>query len=141
MWPPLTGLQGKVSPAGGENFNGTFIPGGIEVCWCPVSMQRRKDIYGVDADRFRPERWLDTTNKHDNDLRLSRMERTLELVFGSGKYGCLGKTVAFMELDKIFVALLQSFEWGLVDPMSPIKSASHGVHVQTGLWMQARERI
>lgn len=140
IWPPLVGLQGKVSPPEGDTVDGTFIPGGIEVCWCPLSMQHRKDIFGPDADIFRPERWLETAEQDDGGLRLSRMERTLELVFGSGKYGCLGKTVAFIELDKVFVALLQSFEWGLVNPVSPMKTICHGVHVQTDFWVQVRER-
>lgn len=141
MWPPLAGLLTKVSPPGGETFNGTFIPGGVEVCWSPFSMQRRKEIYGADANVFRPERWLEAAaaaeKTSDGALRLKKMERTLDLVFGSGKYGCLGKTVALMELDKVFVALLQDLERALVDPVAPIRTWCHGVHVQTEFWLRA----
>ena len=140
MWPPLVGLQGKISPPGGETVNGLFIPGNVEVCWNPLSMQHRRDIYGSDADVFRPERWLEAAAQDDGGGALNRMEKTLELIFGSGKYGCLGKTVAFMELDKIFVALLQNFEWGLVNPVNPIQTICHGVYVQTDMWARAQER-
>ena len=60
-------------------------------------MQHSKRIYGYDADRFRPERWLE-----DSGDKLATMESTLGLIFGTGKYGCLGKNIAMMELGKIF---------------------------------------
>lgn len=43
------------------------------------------------------------------------MERSVELVFGSGRYGCLGKNVAFVELNKVFVEVseLVGPEWDL----------------------------
>jgi cytochrome P450 len=50
------------------------------------------------------------------------MERMLELVFGSGRFGCLGQHIAMIELDKVFVALLQEFELGIVDPMKPMET-------------------
>lgn len=132
IFPPLAGLLTKVVPPGGETHNGVHIPAGVEICWSPFSMQHRKDIYGPDADVFKPERWLEA-----RDETLNKMERTLELVFGSGKYGCLGKTVAWMELDKVFVALLQDYDWGLTDPVNPIRTRCHGVHVQTDMWVRA----
>ena len=35
--------------------------------------------------------------------KIKEMESTLELVFGYGKYQFLGKNLALMELNKIFV--------------------------------------
>jgi cytochrome P450 len=139
MWPPLAGLLTKAAPEGGETFKGTFIPSGIEVCWSPFSMLHRKDVFGPDADVFRPERWLEAADDSDKEA-LAKMDRTLDLVFGSGKYGCLGKTVALLELDKIFVTLLYDFDWAVVDPVTPIRTRCHGVHVQTDLWLKASPR-
>lgn len=31
------------------------------------------------------------------------MTRTMELMFGSGRLGCLGKAIVLAELDKVFV--------------------------------------
>ena len=140
VWPPLTGLQGKVSPPGGETVNGQFIPGNIEVCWNPMSMQRRREIYGDDTEVFRPDRWIEAAALDDNGATLAQMEKTLALVFGSGKYGCLGKTIALMELDKVFVALFQNFEFALVDVVNPVRSFCHGVHLQLDMWVRATER-
>ncbi|KAL8925403.1 MAG: hypothetical protein Q9208_003495 [Pyrenodesmia sp. 3 TL-2023] len=46
---PLGGGQDGKSPL--------FIPAGTNVGWNLYTMQRRTDIYGDDADEFKPERW------------------------------------------------------------------------------------
>ena len=51
-----------------------------------------------DADIFRPERWIEA----DPSTR-ARYERTTEAIFGSGRFVCLGKNIAVMELNKAFV--------------------------------------
>lgn len=140
IWPPLAGLQGKVTPPEGETVNGHFIPGNVEVGWNPMSMQRRREIYGDDANMFRPDRWTEAAALDDGGAKLAQMEKTLGLVFGSGKYGCLGKSIAMIELDKIFVALFQNFEFALVDVVNPIRTFCHGAHLQLDLWVQARQR-
>jgi cytochrome P450 len=140
MWPPISSLQSKISPPGGETVNGVFLPGGVEVAVSQVATHRRKDVYGDDANIFRPDRWIDADKLNDGGEKLHMMERTLELVFGSGRFGCLGKHVAMMELDKIFVALLQKFEWGIVDPIKPMETICWGIHVQNAFWLWARER-
>ena len=140
MWPPLAGLLSKTSPPGGETVNGVFIPGGVEVAFNARATQRRKEIFGDDANIFRPERWLDAAMLTDGGEKLSKMERTLELVFGSGRFGCLGKHVAMMELDKVFAALLQEFELGIMDPVKPLKTICWGIHVQDDFWVWARGR-
>ncbi|KAJ9611407.1 hypothetical protein H2200_004591 [Cladophialophora chaetospira] len=140
IWPPLAGLQGKVSPPGGETVNGHFLPGGIEIGWNPGSMQRRREIYGEDADMFRPDRWIKAAALDDGGAKLASMEKTLALVFGHGKYGCLGKTIALLELDKIFVAIFQNFEFALVDVVNPIRTFCHGAHLQSDMWVRATPR-
>ena len=59
---------------------------------------RVKDVFGNDADIFRPERWIEA----DPSTR-AKYERTTEVIFGSGRYVCLGKNIAWIELSKAFV--------------------------------------
>ena len=61
-------------------------------------MMRRSDIFGPDAEVFRPSRWTEA-----NHEEYERMFRTQEPVFGTSRYTCLCKNVAMMELDKVFV--------------------------------------
>jgi cytochrome P450 len=35
-----------------------FISKGLKVLYSTYSMHRRRDIWGADADEFRPERWV-----------------------------------------------------------------------------------
>ena len=143
MGPPFAGLQSKIAPPGGETVNGVFLPGRIEIGYNQHATMRRKDVFGADADVFRPERSLTAPGAggEQSQLRLQDMERTLDMVFGSGRFSCLGKEVAMMELSKIFPTLLGEFEWGVVNPARPLKTLCWGgAHVQSDFWLSARER-
>jgi len=96
MFMPLQGLAGRISPSpDGATVNGVYIPAGTEVGIATYAVGHRRDIYGPDADTFRPERWI------ENDTEtLKKYERVNELVFGAGRSSCLGKGIALMELGK-----------------------------------------
>lgn len=110
IWPPATALQPKVVPPGGDavevDGRSVFVPGGTGIGYCVWGLQHSKDVFGDDADDFRPERWLIAEGD-----RMARMLRTIELIWGYGKYQCLGKNVAMMELNKVFVEVCFSLMW------------------------------
>lgn len=95
LFPPLFGLKEKCAPPGGEEVNGIFYPGGVGVAICDDAVCRKKEIFGEDSDIFRPERFLEG----DEVLQRKRLQ-TVEVVFGSGRFQCLGKHIAMMELHK-----------------------------------------
>ncbi|KAJ3945074.1 uncharacterized protein N0V96_005097 [Colletotrichum fioriniae] len=115
IFPPVAGLMAKQAPPEGDAWNGAFIPGGTRVGWSSWAMFRRRDIFGEDAGEFRPERWLvgegegeEEEEKEEDgttpaEKKLREMEATIELVFSYGRYQCLGRPVALMELNKVFV--------------------------------------
>jgi hypothetical protein len=89
----------RLVPPQGDTINGIFVPGGVSINHCTWGVQRRKDIYGDDPNCYRPERWLEA----DEESRRV-MDGTLEFVFGgSGRWSCLGKTIALMEIYKVLV--------------------------------------
>jgi cytochrome P450 len=96
MWQPLNGIQTKVAPPEGATVNGVYIPGGTQVGWSSHSMMKRRDIFGDDVDHFRPERWLD-----GDPETIKKYERAWEITFGAGRFTCLGKNIALMELTKV----------------------------------------
>ncbi len=98
IFPPVAGLMPKVVPKGGDIFNGIKVPEGAEIGYCGWGVHHNKEIFGDDADMFRPERWIEAEGE-----RLNTMKATVEMVFKFGKWQCLGKNVAAMELNKIFV--------------------------------------
>lgn len=98
MFPPVAGLMAKEVPAGGDSFKGIFLPEGTRIGYCAWGVARWPAIWGDDAHEFRPERWLETPAD-----KLRDMDSTVELVFGYGRWQCLGRNLALMELNKVYV--------------------------------------
>ncbi|KAK3349723.1 cytochrome P450 [Lasiosphaeria hispida] len=131
---PFTGLVPKEVPPGGDTVHGKFIPGGTRIAHNTWAVLRRADIFGEDADLFRPERWLGTDTAQ-TDL----MQRTTELVFGYGRWGCAGKSLAFLELNKVFVQLLRNFDLQIIYPAAPWQSTNYSLFVQEKMWVRVTE--
>jgi cytochrome P450 len=108
--PPATGILSKKAPPNGENFKGRFIPGAVEIGQCAWGVQRSKQVYGDDSEIFRPERWLEAKGE-----KLEKMEKSLGLIWGYGKFSCLGKHIALLQLNKIF------FEVSGIEPPMTLK--------------------
>jgi cytochrome P450 len=95
MRPGTTALFPKVVPPEGTTVCGKYIPGGTVVAMNISSLLRNQEIFGPNSDLYLPERWIEA----DPEQRLV-MEREVEQMFGSGRWQCLGKPIAFMELYK-----------------------------------------
>ncbi|KAL8708613.1 MAG: hypothetical protein Q9220_006549 [cf. Caloplaca sp. 1 TL-2023] len=136
VFPPTVGLMQKTTPEEGDSFNGMRIPGGTKIGYCAWGLHRSKEIFGEDAETFRPERWLNVSGD-----RLLEMNRVTELIFGSGKYACLGKPVVFLELRKIIVTLFRQYDISLLDPIKPLDNVcANGLFLQTNMWVRIMER-
>jgi cytochrome P450 len=96
--PPATGLVAKKVPLNGDEINGVKLPSGTKIGVNMWALLRDPKVFGNDAENFRPERWLEASGE-----KLKEMERQQELVWGYGKYVCIGRNVALTELNKIFV--------------------------------------
>ena len=84
---PSVGLtMPRIVPAGGTTISGFYFPEGYRVGINGAVVQYDTDVFGPDAEVFRPERWLEGDS--------SRMEKTM-LVFGAGGRTCIGKNVSF----------------------------------------------
>ena len=81
----------------GETIKGQFISGGIGIGVSFWGIQRNP-VFGEDVDTFRPERWVEA----DAEKRKA-MEKVHDLVFGHGRYLCLGKSMANMEIRQTIV--------------------------------------
>ena len=77
-----------VLPTGGgpERTAPVHIPKGATVAWSIYAMHRRPDLYGMDAELFRPERW-----DEDMPMRKNKTNATWGyLPFNGGPRVCLG---------------------------------------------------
>ncbi|CAI7645479.1 unnamed protein product [Penicillium manginii] len=113
VWPPVANIFSRDVPPGGDTVivdgESVFLPGGSCIGYSAYSMHHSEKIYGKDAKVFRPERWFES-----DPAKLNDMVRTNELIFGYGKYRCLGKTVADIEIGKlIFEVRYRPSSWKL----------------------------
>ncbi len=111
---PAPGEMYKEVPSEGDVVCGHHLPGGTWVGVNYHSIMRRKDLWGEDSRVFRPERWLEAAAEDDEKIRL--MINTFDHVFGSGKFQCLGKPFAWMEMNKALVEVRSP-------PLFPVESA------------------
>ncbi|KAK0623915.1 cytochrome P450 [Immersiella caudata] len=98
--PPVTTTIGKRVPDRGDTvvINGklVFLPGGVNDSQATLAVQHNKRVFGEDVADFRQERWL----LEKDERKLAEMNRANELNFGYGRYQCLGKSIAMMEIGK-----------------------------------------
>ncbi|KAI3322643.1 cytochrome P450 [Xylariaceae sp. AK1471] len=135
FYPPVIGLGSKQVPEGGDVINGYYVPEGTQIGMNFFGLMRSKEIWGPDADVFRPERWLEA----DVD-QTKRMNAVVDLDFGFGKYQCLGKPIAMMELNKVFVELLRRYDFSIVNPQAPIRAWSAIFWVASDFWLRITKR-
>lgn len=136
VFPPVTGLFNKRVPAGGDTIHGKFVPEGTEIAYAAWDFYKDPAIFGEDAEIFRPERWLDADGE-----KLETMQRTVDLIFGYGKYQCLGKPIAMLELGKALGSIFRKYDVSLIDPLKPWKCYNrNGFFFQSDMFVRITER-
>ncbi|TQV93296.1 hypothetical protein V2A60_010274 [Cordyceps javanica] len=104
LYPPVfqnnrQATRDTILPTGGgpDGTSPVFVPKGSSVVYSAWTMQRRKDLYGPDADEFRPERWA--TQRHGWDF----------IPFGGGPRICIGQQYALTEATYVMVRMAQEY--------------------------------
>ncbi|KAK5203419.1 hypothetical protein LTR47_010348 [Exophiala xenobiotica] len=102
-----TATRTTILPTGGgpDRKSPVLIPKGSAVAYSVYAMHRRPDLYGMDAEDFRPERW-------DEDMPLDRNPTDAKwgyLPFNGGPRVCLGMDFALTEAAYTIVRLMQRF--------------------------------
>ncbi|KEF62553.1 uncharacterized protein A1O9_00526 [Exophiala aquamarina CBS 119918] len=99
-------------PEGGATVCGVHLPAGTNISMSAPTIHFDKDIYGADADRFRPERWIESPPD-----QIREMDRCF-LAFGQGARTCIGKNISILEMGKFLPQILRQFdiEWASDEP-------------------------
>ena len=138
MFPPSVGHNYKQVPPAGATVCGYPLPGGTQVGVNVLKMMRDPGMFGQDAEVFRPERWLEASARDPDKHR--EMAATVELAFGHGKFRCLGRAIAAMELNKVFVELLRRFDFAVVNTQAPLRLWDAAFWVTTNFWLRVTPR-
>ncbi|KAH6618930.1 putative P450 monooxygenase [Boeremia exigua] len=102
---PMNGREARVDtvlPRGGgaDGASPVMVPKGSQVGWISYSMQRRSDLFGDDADTFRPERWLEPGFRPGWAF----------VPFSGGPRVCIGQNFALTETMYVVARIVQGFE-------------------------------
>ncbi|KAK0670159.1 cytochrome P450 [Cercophora samala] len=107
--PPAPNLFGRIIlEKGGTVIDGVHVPQGAEVCSHPYAVGRDPEVYGPDAEAFKPERWLGDDEKHRAEMEAANF------VFSMGPRVCLGKEIAIMEMYKVLPEIVRRFDFDVV---------------------------
>lgn len=91
---------------------GTSLPKGIQLAISPEVINHHPDLWGPDADKFNPERWLGpgraNTGGASNNYAL--------MTFLHGPRSCIGQGFAKAELACLVAATVGRFQMELKDP-------------------------
>ncbi|TKW50967.1 Pisatin demethylase [Colletotrichum tanaceti] len=131
---PAVGLNiTRVVPPEGAELDGHFFPGGTQVAVNGWVLHRDRRIFGLDADEFRPERWLADAEE------AKRMERYM-FQFGGGSHVCIGRNLALLEINKVVPRLFRDFRFELTHPGRELSANATFFVVQEGLEVFVEER-
>ena len=112
-----------------------FVKKDSVVHWSTFALHRRKDLYGEDAEDFRPERWIDTPEK--KGLRVNWEY----IPFNGGPRVCIGQQFALMQVSYLTVRLMRAFEKiEKVEPGPWVEAPSIAVTVLGGVKVRITPR-
>ncbi len=132
--PPAPAIIPRLVSEGGIELSGKHVPEGVELAANPYLVHQDRNIFGDDADLFRPDRWLESRETEREYLKHI-------LTFGYGSRICLGQHVAFMELYKGPLQFLRTFNPKLRDPDNPAKyQISGGISYFEDMWISIEKR-
>ncbi|KAI6140926.1 cytochrome P450 [Pisolithus thermaeus] len=108
-----------------------YIPPNTQVPFSVFLMQRRKDLWGPDADIFDPDRFV------DERLKYLTSNPYIFLPFNAGPRTCLGQQFAYNEMSFFLVRLLQTFSSiALAEDLQTRPSECH-----KGMGRNAQEKV
>ncbi|KAH9478620.1 Cytochrome P450 monooxygenase 89 [Psilocybe cubensis] len=97
----------RVAPQGGITVADQYFPPGTVLSVPSYSIHRDKKIWGDDVEEYRPERWFE------------RNQADIQKTFNPFSYGpraCVGRNLAFLELQIIVASIMRRYDIILEHP-------------------------
>ncbi|KAE9401944.1 cytochrome P450 monooxygenase pc-bph [Gymnopus androsaceus JB14] len=110
----------RIVPEGGMTVEGISFVEGTVLSVPSYTIHRDTEVWGEDAEEFRPERWLDLDSEK-RDL----VNKTFN-PFSVGPRACVGRNLAFLELQIIVASLVRRWEFVLEDGVEQELKTSEG---------------
>ncbi|KAM0177897.1 hypothetical protein ACHAPF_003863 [Botrytis cinerea] len=101
---------------GGAIIDGYAIPAGVTVGASAYSIHHDERYFG-DPFVYMPERWLDREGENDLSKGSARNSKVFEpkafTPFGTGRTSCIGKYLAYQEMEVVLARLIWEFDMRL----------------------------
>ena len=110
MHPAAGLILERIVPAQGIDILGHSIPGGTIVGCNAWVVHRRPEIFGLDVDTFRPERWIEATPEKVREMKGAMLQ------FGAGSRSCIGRNISLLEIYKVVPSFLRRFKVEMEEP-------------------------
>ncbi|KAL2835369.1 cytochrome P450 [Aspergillus pseudoustus] len=125
----------RYTPSEGAEICGHTLQGGTNVSISAPVIHYNQEIYGKDADLFRPERWQEAPPEV-----LKAMDRYF-LAFGHGTRTCIGKNISIMEMGKFVPQILRHFRISWASPVPEWQTDAAWFWKQSGLIVRLERRV
>ncbi|KAI9705274.1 MAG: hypothetical protein M1820_005272 [Bogoriella megaspora] len=157
MSPPIPGIPFREVESDGAHVDGQWIPGGYTVGTGVYALHHNPEYFS-EPYSFRPKRWLDGTCQDGAAAAQDvRKARSALMTFSLGPRGCLGRSMAFQQLNLIVARTIFAYDFRLTpgelgkvgegDPKNPLRHCpdefqlyAHITSYCDGPWLQYRRR-
>jgi cytochrome P450 len=113
MSPPVTATLPREVQKGGITIDDNFVPEGVVVGVPAYVVQHDEEVF-PDPWEFRPERWIVDSQYQSSDEVITKADftrmRASMCPFSLGSRGCVGKTLAYIEMRILTAMLLWSYD-------------------------------
>ncbi|SNX86849.1 related to Cytochrome P450 [Melanopsichium pennsylvanicum] len=122
--PPVPRTVRMASKA--SYIDGIYIPKDTILPISNRAINMDPEIWGADADQFRPERWFDLPEKYDKTFSM--------ITFIAGAHACIGKTMSYLEMKATICIMVSNFKFEPVSKeQSPVMDTLITMKPQGGL--------
>ncbi|KAJ3145294.1 hypothetical protein HDU89_007151, partial [Geranomyces variabilis] len=122
-FPRAPGNDGDVSS--GKARSTTTVPAGSIIIWSPYAMGRSTRLWGSEAARFDPDRWLEADDDDDSQCSETQEPKAMRMrksppspyvftAFNAGPRTCLGKNLAVVEVACVLAAVIRRWDLEIV---------------------------
>ncbi|GLB41353.1 putative cytochrome P450 [Lyophyllum shimeji] len=133
MMPPGPFGPPRTTGLTGVHICGTWVPPRTTVHVPVYAMHRDPAFFGVHADKYIPERWLEDERKLNSELE--PFDTTAFMPFSNGYGSCVGKQLAVQNIKILIASILRSFDIRPADGFN--ETAFDASYQEYGLWTHA----
>ncbi|KAI1171318.1 cytochrome P450 [Nemania sp. FL0916] len=119
-----------------SDLGGQVIPKGVTVILSMWQMNRSAEIWGAEAVKFRPERWITSGKPNSNGGANSNYEF---LTFLHGPRSCIGQGFAKAEMRCLLASMIRAFSWDLaMDDSQVLPRGAITIKPANGLFLKLK---